>query len=132
MTNKLYTLNILGGSNMGNDVKYIGNNIKYLREQSKITQSTLAKFLKVDQSLISKIEKNQRSLTSDLLEKLSSLFGVSTESFFEKNISAIPISVSLRAIDITSDDLEAISSINKIVLNLDFMTKLLRDFNNDR
>jgi len=117
---------------MGNDVKYIGNNIKYLREQSKITQSTLAKFLKVDQSLISKIEKNQRSLTSDLLEKLSSLFGVSTESFFEKNISAIPISVSLRAIDITSDDLEAISSINKIVLNLDFMTKLLRDFNNDR
>ena len=103
----------------------IGENIKALREQSGLTQSNLAKYLKVDQSLISKIEKNERPITSDMIDKLSALFGVPTNSFNGDTTPANRISFALRASEIKDNDLETISAINRIALNSNFMTKLL-------
>lgn len=97
-----------------------------MREQSGFTQINIAKYLQVDQSLISKIEKNERSIASDMLEKLSALFGVPIESFSEESVPANRISFSLRASEINEDDLETISAINRIAMNLSFMTRLLR------
>lgn len=105
----------------------IGKNLKSLREQSGFTQGNIAKFLKVDQSLISKIEKSERSITSDMLEKLSTLFGIPVEEFIQNEISENRISFSLRANEISEDDLEAISAVNRIALNLNFMTKILKE-----
>ena len=122
MTKIAYNNSKEGGIIMDNR---IGENIKALREQSGFTQSNLAKYLNVDQSLISKIEKNQRSMTSDMLDKLSALFGVTSESFRQESIPANQISFALRASEINEDDLEIISAINRIALNLNFMTQLL-------
>ena len=122
MTKIAYNNSKEGGIIMDNR---IGENIKALREQSGFTQSNLAKYLNVDQSLISKIEKNQRSMTSDMLDKLSALFGVTSESFRRESIPANRISFALRASEINEDDLEIISAINRIALNLNFMTQLL-------
>ena len=108
---------------MENMMLRIGENIKALREQSGFTQSNLANYLNVDQSLISKIEKNARTITSDMLEKLSALFGV--ESFSQDSIPTNRISFALRASEISEDDLETISDINRIALNLNFMARLL-------
>jgi transcriptional regulator with XRE-family HTH domain len=110
---------------MNSTVSKIAENIKVLREQSGFTQSNIAKYLQVDQSLISKIEKNERPITSDMLEKLSALFGVTTESFNGESIPTNRISFSLRASEINEVDLEAISAINRIAMNLNFMTRLL-------
>jgi len=110
---------------MENVMLRIGENIKALREQSGFTQSNLAKYLNVDQSLISKIEKNERSMTSDMLDRLATLFGVTAESFYQETIPANQISFALRASEINEDDLETISAINRIALNSNFMTKLL-------
>ena len=122
MTKIAYNNSKEGGIIMDNR---IGENIKALREQSGFTQSNLAKYLNVDQSLISKIEKNERSMTSDMLDKLSALFGVTSESFRQESIPANQISFALRASEINEDDLETISAINRIALNLNFMTQLL-------
>lgn len=110
---------------MNNTISRIGENIKALREQSGFTQSNLAQYLKVDQSLISKIEKNERPITSDMLDKLSALFGVTIDSFNAESIPTNRISFALRASEINEEDLETISAINRIALNSNFMTRLL-------
>ncbi len=125
MTRTAYNSSIEGGIIMENMMLRIGENIKALREQSGFTQSNLANYLNVDQSLISKIEKNERTITSDMLEKLSALFGVEVESFSQDSILTNRISFALRASEISEDDLETISDINRIALNLNFMARLL-------
>ncbi len=117
---------------MDNIILRTGQNIRALREQSGLTQSNLAKYLNVDQSLISKIEKNERSITSDMLDKLSALFGVPVESLTQELITANRITFALRASEINEDDLEAISAINRIALNSKFMTQLLEGCGIDR
>jgi transcriptional regulator with XRE-family HTH domain len=110
----------------------IGDRIKNIREQSGLTQSTIAKFLEVDQSLISKIEKNERPITSDMLDKLSTLFGIDIEEFTKDSEPKKSVSFAFRACKIDENDLQVISDINRIALNLNFMTKLMRGKENDR
>lgn len=128
MTYIAYNEFIDGGIFMKNAMNRIGKNIKSLREQSGFTQISIAKYLNVDQSLISKIEKNERSITSDMLERLSALFGVPVESFNQESIPTNQISFALRASVLNEDDLEIISAINRIALNLNFMNGLLEGY----
>ena len=108
-----------------NTTKSIGKNIRALRIQNGLTQSNIARFLQVDQSLISKIEKNERPITLDMLDKLSALFGVTVENLMGESVPTNRISFAFRANEINEDDLITISDINKIALNLKFMTRLL-------
>ena len=105
----------------------IGTNIKLLREKRKIKQKDLAQFLEVDESLISKIENNHCNITTDLLDKVASLFALPSESFWQKQISAPPIAFSLKQNEVTVENLEAIIKVNKITLNLKFMNNLLEN-----
>ena len=102
----------------------IGDKIKALREQSGLKQANIAKFLNVDQSFISKIESNERPLTSDLLDKLCSLFGVTVSSLYEKSVPSKQMRFALRAKEISQEDLETLSVINRIALNVKYMNSL--------
>lgn len=104
----------------------IGNNIKKLRDSMGFNQSTIACFLNVDQSLISKIEKGERSISVDMLEKLACLFGVSINTIESSTIEASPLSVAFRASDLSLEDLEAISAVNRIALNSEYMAEMLK------
>lgn len=105
----------------------IGENIRVLRDGMGFNQISIARFLGVDQSLISKIEKGERNLSSDMLEKLACLFGVSVESIENSRIEASRLSFAFRAGDLTVEDMEAISMINRIALNSEYMAKLLKE-----
>lgn len=105
----------------------IGNNIKTLRNGMGFNQFTIARFLNVDQSLISKIEKGEKSLSADMLKKLSCLFGVSINDIESSAIEASTLSVAFSASDLSSlEDLEAISAINRIALNSEYMAEILK------
>jgi transcriptional regulator with XRE-family HTH domain len=112
---------------MRNSPVHIGTALKALRERSGFTQSNVAKYLKVDQSLISKFETGERALTADMLEKLAALFGVDLTAFEGTADHAKPLTFALRASEINEEDMDAISAVNRIALNCNFMTRLLED-----
>lgn len=105
--------------------KIVGENLRKLRDNAGYNQQNIADFLKVDQSLVSKIEKGERSITADTLDKLASLFGVSVTAI-ENDVVARPLSCAFRCSELSTSDMEAISAINKIALNLEFMDSLLK------
>ncbi len=102
----------------------IGERLKALRIKSNYTQLNIAEFLGVDQSLISKVEKNERVLTSDMLEKLASLYGLQLQDLLN-NPNAQPLSYAFRSSDMASEDMKIISTINSIALNSAFLENLL-------
>ncbi len=115
---------------MENIMNIIGNNIKSLRTGSNLSQGNLATFLGVDQSLISKIEKGERTITSDMLEKISELFGVTLDNISKEMTDFKKISFAFRASEIQVKDLETIHCINKLALNLNFMKSLVEEGKN--
>ena len=107
----------------------IGGNIKALRERMGINQTSIARFLDVDQSLISKFEKGERALSSDMIEKLACLFGVSVDNIESGTIETPSLTFAFRANELTAEDMETISVINHIALNSEFMDDLLKEEN---
>lgn len=106
-----------------------GIRIKVLRELTGFTQSNIANFLKVDLNFISMVERGDIALTSDMLEKLASLFGVQLSEFYDDELNLNPSMYRLPSCELSEDDLEAISSVNRIALNCCNMTKMI-DYGN--
>jgi transcriptional regulator with XRE-family HTH domain len=125
MTIQVYNVKYEGKvRNMMNN-ETIGENLRMLRDGAGYNQQSIANFLKVDQSLISKIEKGERSISSDMLDKLASLFGVTTSAIVNNVVEIRPLSCAFRCSELSASDMEAICAINKIALNIEFMNSLL-------
>ena len=103
----------------------IGGNIRTLRENAGYTQSNIAAFMGVDQSLVSKIEKGERALSTDMIEKLASLYGVSVEQLENEQVEPSKLSYAFRGGELSIEEMEAISAINRIALNSEFMRVIL-------
>ena len=110
---------------MSNDS--VGQKVKALRENAKLSQMQIALFLEVDQSTISKCEKGERQFQIDHLERLSSLFGLSLEDLMKADVSGLRLQIAFRTNGIEVEDLNAIADIQKIALNLEQMCTLLRE-----
>lgn len=103
----------------------IGKKIKELRTQAGFSQETIANYLHVDQSLISKIEQGDREVSTDIIKKLSELFGCSVKAFIENHNYKQSLKVAFRSSKLTEKDLKSIAAINRIALNLEIMQQLL-------
>lgn len=104
----------------------VGKKVKDLRNQSGLNQRQLAEYLNVDRSYVSKCEKGERQFSADILEKITNLFGCSMEFFTSESSGNLPIPFALRANGINVADLEAIAVMNRLALNLRFMSSLLK------
>ena len=104
----------------------VGIKFKELREQSGLTQRQIAGYLNIDQSYISKCEKNERQFSVDILEKAGNLFGCGVDYFTSSECKYLPLPFALRAKSITTEDLETIAVMNKLVLNLRYMEGLMK------
>ncbi|HNW85121.1 MAG: helix-turn-helix transcriptional regulator [Candidatus Cryosericum sp.] len=111
---------------MQTDVTKAGATLRALREKSGLTQQNLAAFLGVDQSLISKFETGERSLGVEQLDQLAALLGVDVDVFSSGTLDVPVLRLALRANSISQNDLQAISTINRIALDSDFMARIAR------
>lgn len=70
---------------MRENKNYTNVNVKYLRENKGISQTKLAKDLKIDTSTIAKWENNSRQITLDWAIKLANYFDIDVGSFISIN-----------------------------------------------
>lgn len=71
-----------------------------LREKVNMNQSELAKRLGIDKSSMNKIEKSTRKVSSEELDKIASIFDVSTDYLLGRN----PKEDDLKTADLADDD----------------------------
>ena len=96
----------------------IGRNVQILRKQTGLSRAELEEYLEVDSGFIQKLEESNftSNLTLDVLESLSALFGVSIDTLTGTSIPTNPMLVATSGM--TKQELDAISAINRISLNL--------------
>ncbi|MEA4923465.1 MAG: helix-turn-helix transcriptional regulator [Eubacteriaceae bacterium] len=105
----------------------IGAKLKKIRTDNGLTQGHIASYLEVDQSYITKMEKGERKISTDVLSKLSTLYGCSEESILEEDANDIPLKIAFRKQDFNGETLKAVAAINKIALNLRMIDELLEE-----
>jgi transcriptional regulator with XRE-family HTH domain len=103
----------------------IGNKVKNIRKSFGLNQEDLAEYLGIDQTMISKCENGERQFTVGQLERIALLCG-QTIKYFLSDTDDISPSFAFRATALTTEDLEAISDINKIAANFREMHVLLQ------
>lgn len=84
----------------------LGNKIKELRINKKLTQEKLGEHLGVDYRTISKLETGRTFLSCNLLVKLCNFFDVDSSYFFNNNIKYL-----------TEDNLNCINEIKLLLPN---------------
>ena len=107
------------------DLINVGRNIKSLREKSGLNQRQVAEFLDLDQDVISKIEKGEINISASLADRLANLFCCPLSSILYGN-EDLNCKVDYRSNLIKREDLEALSLINKLVLNQFEMDRIAR------
>ncbi|MCI8506580.1 MAG: helix-turn-helix transcriptional regulator [Lachnospiraceae bacterium] len=99
--------------------------LKALRKESRLTQEQLAKYLDVDQTLITKFENGSRAINVTMVDKLCSLFGCTQEYLLGQSEEYIPLNFAFRSQGVSTEDLQSIAAVNKIVMNLRCMNELI-------
>lgn len=105
----------------------VNQRFKELRDNSNLTQAQLADFLNIDQSYISKFEKGERNISVDILEKVCDLFGCDLKYFEDEKEKYIPMEMAFRSNKLQTEDLEVISAINKVAMNIRFINSMLEE-----
>lgn len=97
----------------------LGDKIKELRDENKITQSNLAQSLGVSPSTVGMWEQNRRTPDTELLKKISDLFKVSIDYLLEKtnirNYESKETTVALHTDDYDELPQEAKDEINNFI-----------------
>ena len=105
-------------------MKKIGKRLQELRESKGLSQSDLASYLGISQPLLSQIESGNRNLNLSLLDKLCSLYGCSDSYILCKSNEYNSINFSFRSKNAAKQDLDCISSVHKIIMNMRFLNEL--------
>jgi transcriptional regulator with XRE-family HTH domain len=84
------------------EVEKIGIKIKYLRKQSNITVTELARTVEISQSYLSQIENGQKMIPIDVLLKICNTLGYTLSEFFNDEID---ININLKKLLLAAEKL---------------------------
>jgi transcriptional regulator with XRE-family HTH domain len=98
--------------------KNIGNNVKFLREKSKLSQEELAEYLEVNLDFVISLENGDRNVSTVKLERISELFGCPTDLLMKDAVPTGTFDYGFHTSNGLEMDLKAIAEINRIALNL--------------
>ena len=98
------------------------NRLKQLREENDISQACLAKCLNTECSKVEEYEITGKGLTSSQIEQICCLFGCDA-AFLTGNDIQSELNT-FKPYEVNKSDFKAITAINKIVMNINYMNEL--------
>ena len=108
------------------DMGKVGLRISNLRKELGLSQEQVAQYLNIDQSMLSKIEKGERAITISSLEKLATLFCLSSWELFSADELSYDYNLAFRAKSLDEEDIIKLTKVNRIILNQRYMDSLLK------
>lgn len=107
-------------------VETIGERLKFLRKTHNFTQNQIADYLNFKQGQIAKLENNQRKLKLSSLERLCELYNCDEEFILKGEGNYTRQDFAFRS-NVKDLNLNTISKMNKIIRNIEFLTKITDD-----
>lgn len=100
-------------------MNYIGANIKKFREFKNLSQQQTSDHIGVNRTELSYFETGERIPNLDVLNRLSTLFGIDLDILLEEDSSIVKAETAFayRTDNLTNSDINAISDFHKIVKN---------------
>jgi len=107
----------------------VGQNIRQLREELKLTQETLAQYLDTSREQVAYYENGSRTISSGHLNKLANLFCMNEYDFYEEDSGKRKLNIvfAFRADSLEQTDMESIAKFKKIVRNYLNMKNAMSD-----
>ena len=108
-------------------MKNVGARMKTLRENMNLTPQAVSSYLDVPCKDLLDIEEGNMNITLSILNKLCSLFGCSESYLLCRSDEFDYEKFALRITIIETDDLEGIASMNRIYMNMKYLTSIMDD-----
>ena len=105
----------------------ITNKLIALRSCANVSQQTIADLLQVDQSFVARVEQGERKYSFDQLKYISDFFGIRLDRLMSESEPVCTLGIAFRSSDLSKSDLNAITTINRIAVNLEEMQELLEE-----
>ena len=108
-------------------MKNVGARMKTLRENMNLNPQAVSSYLEVPCKDLLDMEDGNKNITLSILNKLCSLFGCSDSYLLCRSDEFDYTKFALRSTSIDPDDLEGISSMNRIYMNMKYLTSKMDD-----
>ena len=105
-------------------MKNVGARMKTLRENMNLTPQALSSYLDIPTEDLLDMEAGKKNITLSILNKLCSLFGCSESYLLCRSEEFDYAKFALDSDSIKADDLEGISAMNRIYMNIKYMAIL--------
>ncbi|WP_458453379.1 helix-turn-helix domain-containing protein [Methanobrevibacter sp.] len=108
-------------------MKNIGDRMKTLRENMNLTPQAVSSYLDIPSKELLNMEDGNKNITLSILNKLCSLFGCSESYLLCRSDEFDHAKFALKSTSIETDDLEGIASMNRIYMNMKYLTSKMND-----
>lgn len=108
-------------------MKNVGARMETLRENMNLTPQAVSSYLDIPTEDLLGMENGNKNITLSILNKLCSLFGCDESYLLCRSDEFDNTKFTLRSTSIESDDLEGIASMNRIYMNMKYLTEKMDD-----
>lgn len=108
-------------------MKNIGARMETLRNDMNLTPQAVSSYLDIPTEDLFDMENGKKNITLSVLNKLCSLFGCNESYLLCRSEEFDPAAFALRSNSIEADDLQGIASMNRIYLNMKYLTSKMDD-----
>ena len=108
-------------------MKNVGARMETLRENMNLTPQAVSSYLDIPTEDLLDMENGNKNITLSILNKLCSLFGCSESYLLCRSEEFDHAKFALRSTSIEANDLEGIASMNRIYLNMQYLTSKMDD-----